>query len=459
MKNCWLGLILIVFAAAAGCATGSNYDTGGWYTDQDALTCKHNPYFDGIRIKNKKYGLFIAKEIYENDSLPEINTRINSAVQRYNVYGMIVDDFNALKTKAAKKGVSAAVKSIAAKYAETQQCPELELQKLGERLGYDNILFVDIANVSSTVTVATVNFENSNLQVLEMQRIGQADITIRIIDVKGKKGVMPGDGNEALLLMSEPVVRQYTTSYNYDTVETYAAKRNMVMMENARRRAQNEADKARMESERIEAENSKDNVGILLNVLGDVLYTEMPMLNLSFEFNRPKYIRDKDFFNEIYDGVVSSGFDSYYARIDGKSIEGNTINGVGSFQFRNGDVYIGEWKEGAANGKGEYKYADGRIYKGEFSEGAAEGAGLYIDASGYVYEGQYSAGMKNGTGSYKRGNKVYQAECTDGEYRGLTNPADPNEKELSIKRSGEILNITQFKKRTANGTGYNPSGQ
>jgi hypothetical protein len=133
--------------------------------------------------------------------------------------------------------------------------------------------------------------------------------------------------------------------------------------------------------------------------------------------------------------------------LDGITIEGNTINGNGSFRFHNGDVYIGEWKEGAANGKGEYTYADGRMYKGDFLEGAAEGMGMYTDANGYVFEGQYQMGLKDGKGSYRRGDKIYQAECYSGEYRVLTNPNDPNEKELRIKRSGEILNLTQARGR------------
>lgn len=39
-------------------------------------------------------------------------------------------------------------------------------------------------------------------------------------------------------------------------------------------------------------------------------------------------------------------------------------DGVYKYQFRDGSVYVGEWKNGAIEGKGEMKWADGGFYKG-----------------------------------------------------------------------------------------------
>lgn len=50
-----------------------------------------------------------------------------------------------------------------------------------------------------------------------------------------------------------------------------------------------------------------------------------------------------------------------------------------------GDVYKGEWLDGAKSGKGEYYFANGDIYKGSFFQGMRHGKGRYKwdDQSGY----------------------------------------------------------------------------
>ena len=40
-------------------------------------------------------------------------------------------------------------------------------------------------------------------------------------------------------------------------------------------------------------------------------------------------------------------------------------HGQGTYTFRDGSVYTGEWKAGKYHGQGECRWADGRVYRGE----------------------------------------------------------------------------------------------
>ena len=42
------------------------------------------------------------------------------------------------------------------------------------------------------------------------------------------------------------------------------------------------------------------------------------------------------------------------------------MEGVGTYRWADGTMYIGEWKEGKMHGTGTFKLGDGRYYKGSF---------------------------------------------------------------------------------------------
>ena len=50
-------------------------------------------------------------------------------------------------------------------------------------------------------------------------------------------------------------------------------------------------------------------------------------------------------------------------------IEGNCVDGQGTYMYANGDIYAGEFKEGAMHGRGTYITTDGSTYAGEFKDG------------------------------------------------------------------------------------------
>ena len=50
-------------------------------------------------------------------------------------------------------------------------------------------------------------------------------------------------------------------------------------------------------------------------------------------------------------------------------IEGNCVDGQGTFTWEDGRKYVGEFKDGLPHGQGILKYADGRVKKGIWENG------------------------------------------------------------------------------------------
>ena len=57
-----------------------------------------------------------------------------------------------------------------------------------------------------------------------------------------------------------------------------------------------------------------------------------------------------------------------------KRIKNDKFNGKGTFKF-NGDIYVGEFKNGNFYGNGIYKYKNGDIYEGEYKDNKRNGKG------------------------------------------------------------------------------------
>jgi hypothetical protein len=62
-------------------------------------------------------------------------------------------------------------------------------------------------------------------------------------------------------------------------------------------------------------------------------------------------------------GFILSGCATY------QCIEGDCVNGQGTYTSSNGDKYVGEYKDGKFNGQGTLTFADGEKYVGEFKDG------------------------------------------------------------------------------------------
>ena len=82
-------------------------------------------------------------------------------------------------------------------------------------------------------------------------------------------------------------------------------------------------------------------------------------------------------------------------------IKGNCVNGIGTYKWPNGDVYVGQWKDGVMNGQGTYKFPSGDVYVGQYKDGVINGIGTYKWPNGTEYTGQWKGGKMNGKGTIK----------------------------------------------------------
>ncbi|MCY1419063.1 Peptidase C13 family protein [compost metagenome] len=74
------------------------------------------------------------------------------------------------------------------------------------------------------------------------------------------------------------------------------------------------------------------------------------------------------------------------------------MNGRGRYENADGDVWIGQFKDGSLTGKGELISVDGSHYKGYFQDWRFSGQGQLALADGSVYVGAFKDDAYHGTG-------------------------------------------------------------
>lgn len=77
-------------------------------------------------------------------------------------------------------------------------------------------------------------------------------------------------------------------------------------------------------------------------------------------------------------------------------------DGHGQQNFSNDDNYAGEWRGGMIHGKGVYLWADKSKYVGTFVEGLMQGKGIITLANGESYDGEWHNGLADGQGEFNR---------------------------------------------------------
>merc|ERR1712118_351522 len=91
-----------------------------------------------------------------------------------------------------------------------------------------------------------------------------------------------------------------------------------------------------------------------------------------------------------------------------KEEAGETSKSEGTFQYCNGDVYIGQWKEGKKHGSGTYACAaDGTKLKGEWAKGQIQ-SGQWIFQNGAFFSGKfrYNKPLGKGVWVFPNGNQL-----------------------------------------------------
>ena len=72
-----------------------------------------------------------------------------------------------------------------------------------------------------------------------------------------------------------------------------------------------------------------------------------------------------------------------------KSSINKPSNGLGTYAYPDGRIYVGEFKEGSFHGRGIYSWPDGRVYVGEFKNGKRNGEGTLTRPEGKVQKGYW----------------------------------------------------------------------
>ena len=96
-----------------------------------------------------------------------------------------------------------------------------------------------------------------------------------------------------------------------------------------------------------------------------------------------------------------------YFSATAQCLDGDCQNGLGTFQFENGNKYRGDFRKGIINGKGTIVFGNGNRYNGDWVNGMREGVGIYTFTNGNVYSGASNKNKFSGRGTmnFASGNK------------------------------------------------------
>ena len=70
------------------------------------------------------------------------------------------------------------------------------------------------------------------------------------------------------------------------------------------------------------------------------------------------------------------------------------------YEYTNGDLFVGEYKDGLRHGHGTYSYSKGDKYVGEYKNNNQHGQGSYTYVKGDKYLGEFKYNVRNGQGKY-----------------------------------------------------------
>uniref|UniRef100_A0A673N810 Radial spoke head 1 homolog n=1 Tax=Sinocyclocheilus rhinocerous TaxID=307959 RepID=A0A673N810_9TELE len=145
----------------------------------------------------------------------------------------------------------------------------------------------------------------------------------------------------------------------------------------------------------------------------------------------------------------------------------NTVLSVyqGTYKFKNGARYIGEWYMNLKHGQGTFYYPDGSKYEGSLVDDQRQGHGVYTYPNGDTYDGEWLHHQRHGQGTYRQHNTGSQYMGTwimgkmesagelihqNHRYRGNfvnNNPSGPGKYvfDIGCEQHGEYLQIDQDK--------------
>ncbi len=107
------------------------------------------------------------------------------------------------------------------------------------------------------------------------------------------------------------------------------------------------------------------------------------------------------------------------AKLNG-CLNGDCSNGYGTYQYPNGDKYIGDFRQGSPNGRGILYFANGNKYLGDWENNFRQGEGKFIFQVGHIYEGHFKRSQFFGKGKmdFANGDK-YTGDWQNNKPNGL----------------------------------------
>jgi len=121
---------------------------------------------------------------------------------------------------------------------------------------------------------------------------------------------------------------------------------------------------------------------------------DLSFVDYVFEISKIKYETK----SKVYSFNLNSGNlnedDSYDAKLilDDVCVSGDCYNGDGSFMWKSGSSYTGNWLDGEMSGFGTYVWSTGRKYVGEWLNGERNGEGVLTEENGKVIRGNWLDG-------------------------------------------------------------------
>jgi hypothetical protein len=138
-----------------------------------------------------------------------------------------------------------------------------------------------------------------------------------------------------------------------------------------------------------------------------------------------------------------AAFDLYAAdkRLMLGCVEGDCVDGVGTYEWSDGRRYEGQWKNDNVHGQGAFSYANGNKFVGQFKAGKISGQGRFESVSGHRYVGEYKNNQRHGWGTYTwpDGSK-YEGQFAEDEQNGHGSYSFPDGRVVEgIWENGKLL--------------------
>lgn len=157
-------------------------------------------------------------------------------------------------------------------------------------------------------------------------------------------------------------------------------------------------------------------------VSNDIAAVQTSTINDTNEGSVPATIKQLGFIETDFSGVSITGTGTYVWK-NGDSYSGEWVDGVpsgkGEYHWENGDIYSGNFLNGLPNGTGTATFATGGSYTGDFIDGIYEGIGYFEFPGIGSYTGEFSASMRHGQGvfSWETG-EIYDGEWNEDKITG-----------------------------------------